>query len=115
MNLSLEPFLHLAALLFSLGIYGLLTRRETHSAIASLQIVTHATLIALIALQRGIHPGTGPDAGFADAFGALVVMILSVQAVVGLSLALHQQPGRGVTDPRNPPPNVPPNESTIDP
>ena len=107
MNVSLEPFLHLAALLFSLGIYGLLTRREAHSAIASLQIVTHAILITLVALQRGTHPGTGPDAGFADAFGALVVMILGVQTVVGLSLVLHQQPTHNVTDPQTTPPNDP--------
>ena len=100
MSLPPEPFLYLAALLFSLGIYGLLTRREAHSAIVSLQIVTHATLIALVALQRGTHPGTGPDAAFADAFGALVVVILGVQAVVGLSLALREQPARNVTDPR---------------
>lgn len=107
MNVSLEPFLHLAAALLALGIYGLLTRRETHSAIASLQIITHAIVIALVALQRGSHPGTGPGAGFADAFGALVVMILGVQAIVGLSLILHQQSADHVTDPSTATPNDP--------
>jgi NADH:ubiquinone oxidoreductase subunit K len=107
MSPTLEPFLHLAALLLSLGVYGLLARRDAHSAVASLQIMAHAIVIALVALSRGTHPRTAADAGFADAFGALVIMLLGVQAVIGLSLVHHRRPARDATAREATPPNEP--------
>lgn len=106
--MNIEPFLYLAALLFALGIYGFLTRREVLARLAALQVATHGALIALVALGRGAQSGRGSDAEFADAFGVLVVALLCLQAVVGTSLALGLRAYSKAADSKAAEPQAPP-------
>ena len=93
MNIALEPLLYIAAALIAVGTYGLLTRKDPVASLLSLQIITHAILIALVALGRGLASGTPAEATFPDTFAALVIAVLGTQAVVGLSLVLYVRRG----------------------
>ncbi len=95
MSSYLEPLLYFAAALFALGTYGLLTRKDPVASLLSLQVITHAVLIALVALGRGLASSAPQDATFPDSFATLVIAALGAQAVVGLSLVAYARRGDG--------------------
>ncbi len=93
MSSYIEPLLYIAAALIAVGTYGLLTRKDPVASLLSLQIITHAIRITLVALGRGLASSASRDATFPDTFAALVIAALGAQAVVGLSLVLYVRRG----------------------
>lgn len=82
MRVGVEPFLILAAVLFSLGLYGALSKKATVQLLLSLELMAIAININVVALSRFVTPRT-----MDGLFFAIFTMVDSA-AEVGLGLAL---------------------------
>ncbi len=84
MTLSLHHFLMLSAILFGIGIYGVLSRRSILGILMSIELMFNAANINLVAFNHFLHPNTPWGQGFT----IFVMTLAAAEAVVGLSLVL---------------------------
>lgn len=82
MTIGLTHLLVLAALLFSIGLYGALSRRNAVHVLMSLELMANAVNINLVAFSRFVTPAT-----LDGQFFAVFSMVVSA-AEIGLGLAL---------------------------
>lgn len=82
MRVGVEPFLILAAVLFSLGLYGALSKKATVQLLLSLELMAIAININVVALSRFVTPRT-----MDGLFFAIFTMVVSA-AEIGLGLGL---------------------------
>jgi NADH-quinone oxidoreductase subunit K len=80
----LSWYLLLAALLFAVGLYAVMARRNLIGMLMGLELMLNAINLTLIAFWRYLHP-------YNPGFQALVIFVLVVaasEAAVGLALIL---------------------------
>jgi NADH-quinone oxidoreductase subunit K len=82
MTVGLPHLLALAAMLFSIGLYGALSRKNAIHVLMSLELMANAVNINLVALSRFVTPVT-----MDGQFFAVFSMVVSA-AEIGLGLAL---------------------------
>lgn len=82
MTVGLPHLLALAAILFSIGLYGALSRRNAIHVLMSLELMANAVNLNLVALSRFITPETLDGQAF-----VVFSMVVSA-AEIGLGLAL---------------------------
>ena len=82
--MSIGPlhFMALSAVLFSLGLYGVLSRKSTIMALMCLELMANAVNINLVAMSRYMTPDV-----MTGQFFAVFSMVVSA-AEIGLGLAL---------------------------
>jgi NAD(P)H-quinone oxidoreductase subunit 4L len=81
---GLTHYLILAAILFCLGIFGLLTRRNAVGVLMSIELMFNAVNINFVAFSRYLTPQylTG------QIFAIFVITIAAAEAAVGLAIVL---------------------------
>ncbi len=84
MTLSLHHFLMLSAVLFAIGIYGVLSRRNVLAILMSIELMFNAANINLIAFNHFLYPNRVWGQGLV----IFVITLAAAEAVVGLSLVL---------------------------
>src|SRR6266403_302045 len=84
MILSLHHFLMLSAVLFGIGIYGVLSRRNILGVLMSIVLMFNSAYINVIAFNHFLYPGQTWGKGFV----IFVITLAAAEAVVGLSLVL---------------------------
>ena len=82
--IPLGYFVALSAVLFCIGIFGVLTRRNTIGVLMSIELILNAANINLVAFNK--YLGT-PD-GLGQIFALFVVAIAAAGSVVGLVLVI---------------------------
>ena len=82
--IPLNHFLILGAALFSIGIFGVLTRRSAIGILMSIELILNAANINFIAFNRFLGPGSG----LGQIFALLVITIAAAYAVIGLVLII---------------------------
>lgn len=82
MTVGLEFFMFLSAAMFSLGIYGALSKRSTVMILMSLELMANAVNMNLVAISRFVTPTEMTGQFFA------VFMMVVAAAEIGLGLAL---------------------------
>ena len=84
MSLGLEHFLILSAVLFSIGLYGALTKRSAIVILMSIEIMLNAVNIAMVAFSRYIVPAllTG------QVFTIFIIVVAAAEATVGLAIII---------------------------
>ncbi len=84
MSLGLEHYLVLSAALFSIGLYGALTKRSAVVILMSIELMLNATNIALVAFSRYIVPEllTG------QVFTIFSIVVAAAEATVGLAIIM---------------------------
>ncbi len=94
MTLSLEHFLVLSAVLFSIGIYGALTKRSAVVILMSIEIMLNAAAIATVAFSRYITPAllTG------QLFAIFIIVVAAAEATVGLAIIMSVYRSRETID-----------------
>lgn len=79
---DVQFFLLLAALLFSIGVFGLLTRRNAIGILLSVELMANAVNINLVAFSR-VHGGaTG------QVFALFAIALTVAEVAVGLALVI---------------------------
>jgi NADH:ubiquinone oxidoreductase subunit K len=82
MTVGPSAFMMLSALLFSIGVFGALSKKSAVMVLMSLEIMTNAVNLNLVAVSRFATP-----ASMAGQFAAAFIMVVAA-AEIGLGLAL---------------------------
>jgi len=84
MTLGLEHYLVLSAILFSIGLYGALTRRNAVIILMCIELMLNAVNITMVAFSRFIVPAmlTG------QVFAIFVIIVAAAEVAVGLAIIL---------------------------
>lgn len=80
----LSHFLILSAILFCLGLFGALTRRNAVGILMSIELILNAANINFIAFNKFL----GPADALGQIFAVMVIAIAASSAVVGLALII---------------------------
>ena len=80
--IPIDNFLVLSAILFSLGMYGVLARRNAVLILMSVELMLQAVAINFVAFAVYLYPGT-----FTGVIFAIFVIVIAA-AGVGLALAI---------------------------
>ncbi|NTU70269.1 MAG: NADH-quinone oxidoreductase subunit NuoK [Coriobacteriia bacterium] len=75
----------LACALFSVGLFGVLARRDTVAILASVEVMLGGPLLLLVALAGGSMQPAGA-AVHIEGIALLVVVVIAAEAAVGLAL-----------------------------
>lgn len=81
---GLVPYLVVGALLFGIGVAGVLSQRNAIMVLMSVEIIMNAALLNLVAFWRFV----GPDNFDAQVFAIIIVTIGAVELAAGLGLTL---------------------------
>jgi len=84
MTVSLAHYLVLGALLFCIGLFGALTRRNIIGVLMSIELMFNAANLNLAAFNRYLHPQS--PAGSAVAL--FIMAVAAAELVVGLALVI---------------------------
>lgn len=84
MQITITHFLILSAILFSIGIFGVLTRRNLIGILMSIELMFNAANINLVAFSRYVSP----EKLIGQIFTIFVITLAVAEAVVGLAILL---------------------------
>ncbi len=84
MSVGLEHYLILSAILFSIGLYGALAKRNAVVILMSIEIMLNAVNITMVAFSRYIVPLllTG------QVFTIFIIVVAAAEVAVGLAIIL---------------------------
>ena len=84
MSIGLEHYLILSAVLFSIGLYGALAKRNAIVVLMSIEIMLNAVNITMVAFSRYITPVllTG------QVFAIFIMVVAAAEAAVGLAIII---------------------------
>jgi len=84
MSVGLEHYLVLSAVLFSIGLYGVLAKRNAIIILMCIEIMLNAVNIALVAFSRYVVPSllTG------QIFAIFVIVVAAAEASVGIAIII---------------------------
>lgn len=84
MSVGLEHYLVLSAVLFSIGLYGVLAKRNAVIILMCIEIMLNAVNIALVAFSRYITP----TALTGQVFAMFVMAVAAAEAAVGIAIII---------------------------
>jgi NAD(P)H-quinone oxidoreductase subunit 4L len=95
MSVGLEHYLVLSAVLFAIGLYGALSKRNTIAILLCIEIMLNAVNIALVAFSRFVVPQmlTG------QVFVIFIMAVAAAEAAVGLAIIMAIYRRKGTVDP----------------
>lgn len=87
MVIGLEHYLFISALLFSLGLFGVLTRRNAVSILMGIELILNAANLNFVAFSRFVTIGIS-----GQLFAIFVIILAAAEVAVALAiiLALYQ-------------------------
>ena len=84
MQITLEHYLVLGAVIFCIGLYGALAKRHAIAILMSIELMLNAVNINLIAFSNYLKPA----AMTGQVFALFVITIAAAEAAVGLGIVL---------------------------
>jgi len=92
MTVGLEHFLILSIILFSIGLYGALAKRNVVVILICVEIMLNAVNIALVAFSRYGHILTG------QVFAIFIMVVAAAEVAVGLAIIMSIYRSRETVD-----------------
>ena len=93
-QIPLEHFLVLSALLFSLGVYGVLTRRNAVLIIMSVELMLNAASINMVAFAAY----ASPERFTGIIFAVFIITVAAAEAGLALAIVLRVFRNRGTAN-----------------
>jgi NADH:ubiquinone oxidoreductase subunit K len=92
--IGLQHFLILSAVLFCIGLYGALTRRNAIVILISIELMLNAVNIAMVAFSRYVTPAalTG------QVFAIFIMVVAAAEVAVGLAIIISIYRNRETID-----------------
>ena len=84
MSVGLEHYLILSAILFSIGLYGALAKRNAIVILMSIELMLNGVNIAMVAFSRYIVPLMLSG----QVFAIFIIVVAAAEAAVGLAIIL---------------------------
>jgi NADH-quinone oxidoreductase subunit K len=82
--ITLHHFLVISAILFSLGLFGVLTRRNAVALLMGIELILNAANLNLVAFAK--YASVGLDG---QLFAVFVIIIAAAEAAVALAIVLN--------------------------
>jgi NADH:ubiquinone oxidoreductase subunit K len=82
--MTLDAYLTLSAVLFSMGVFGAVTRKSMIAVLMALELMFNAAIINLAAFSHFLQP----PAPTGQVFGLFVIAVAAAETTVGVALAL---------------------------
>jgi NADH:ubiquinone oxidoreductase subunit K len=82
--IGLQPYLAVSALLFGIGLFGIVARRNVLTVLMSIELIFNSANLNFVAFNRFLHPGQP----WGQAVVIFIIAIAAAEAVVGLALVL---------------------------
>ena len=94
MSVGLEHYLVLSAVLFAIGLYGALAKRNGIIILMCIEIMLNAVNIAMVAFSRFVTPAalTG------QVFTIFIIVVAAAEAAVGLAIIISIYRNRNSID-----------------
>ncbi len=86
MHLGIEHYLILSAVMFSIGLYGALAKRNAVAVLMCIEIMLNAVNIAIVAFSRYVVPDVVLLTG--HVFAIFVMTVAAAEAAVGLAIII---------------------------
>jgi len=86
MSLGIEHYLILSAILFSIGLYGALAKRNAVAILMCIEIMLNAVNIAMVAFSRYLVPEVVVLTG--HVFAIFIMTVAAAEAAVGLAIII---------------------------
>jgi len=83
MSMGVGPYLVLSAVIFVLGLYNVMTRRNAVGVLMGIELILNAAAINLVAFA---HYGVNPLAG--QVFTLFVIVLAATEAAVALAIVV---------------------------
>jgi NAD(P)H-quinone oxidoreductase subunit 4L len=92
--IGLQHFLILAAVLFCIGLYGALTKRNAIVILISIELMLNAVNIAMVAFSRYMTPAalTG------QVFAIFIMVVAAAEVAIGLAIIISIYRSRETID-----------------
>ncbi|GFN23945.1 NADH-quinone oxidoreductase subunit NuoK [Thermanaeromonas sp. C210] len=92
--ITLSHYLALAGLLFVVGLFGALAKRNAVAVLMGIELMLNAVNINLVAFNRFLNPGevTG------QVFALFVIVVAAAEVAVGLAIVINLYRRRLATD-----------------
>jgi NADH:ubiquinone oxidoreductase subunit K len=87
-NPDLAKFLVIGALLFIIGVAGVLTRRNIIVIFMSIELILNAANLNFIAFSRYLSLAGDPDAVAGQIFTVFVIVVAAAEAAIGLGIVI---------------------------
>jgi NADH:ubiquinone oxidoreductase subunit K len=85
MDIGLGHFITLSAVLFCIGLYGVLAKRNAIVILMCIEIMLNAVNIALVAFSRYVVPG----AYTGQVFTIFILVVAAAEAAVGVAIIIN--------------------------
>ena len=95
--IPLTWYLMVAAILFCIGVFGVLARRNAVAILMGIELMLNAVNINLVAFWRYLEP----DKMVGQAFAAFVFIVAAAETAVGLALIISVYRNRETVDMEN--------------
>ncbi len=100
--MGLEHFLVLSAILFSIGLYGTLARRNLITMLMSIELMFNAVNIALVAFAKYVVP-VGVEAQLGrlltgQVFAIFIITVAAAEVALGLGIVIALYRNRETVD-----------------
>src|SRR4030042_180258 len=86
MHIGLEHYLILSAVMFSIGLYGALAKRNAVAILMCIEIMLNAVNIAIVAFSRFLAPDVILLTG--HVFAIFIMTVAAAEAAVGLAIII---------------------------
>ena len=95
MGIALDHYMALSAVLFCIGLYGALSRRNAVAILVAIEIMLNSVNIALVAMSHYVGP-QGMIAG--QMFAVFILTVAAAEASVALALLIAIYRTRGTVN-----------------
>jgi NADH:ubiquinone oxidoreductase subunit K len=85
---DLSKFLIIGALLFTIGVAGVLTRRNIIVIFMSIELILNAANLNFIAFSRYLQETGGVNAVAGQVFSVFIIVVAAAEAAIGLGLVI---------------------------
>ncbi|MEI7542433.1 MAG: NADH-quinone oxidoreductase subunit NuoK [bacterium] len=82
--ITLNHYIILGAILFAIGIFGVITRRNAIGILMSLELIFNAVNINMVAFSRFLTP----TAAYGELFTIFIITVAAAESVLGLAIIL---------------------------
>jgi NADH:ubiquinone oxidoreductase subunit 11 or 4L (chain K) len=82
--IGLSHYLLLATILFGIGVYGVLAKRNAVAILMSIELMLNAVNINFVAINKFIQPGNA----IGQLFAVFVIVVAAAEVSVGLALII---------------------------
>ncbi len=84
MMITLQHYMVLGAVLFAIGIYGALTRRNAIGILMSIELIFNAVTINMVAISKYVTPSLI----YGELFTIFIITVAAAESVLGLAIIL---------------------------